>query len=201
MLACHWRTWPLRYAEGYHKPPAGVGPTYIPGYAAPEPGYAMPARGFASLSGLWGPESCGGRSRGLGRPSNRRDGALCRAGQSTAPQPTSRETWCGLQRGLGSTCQVSCIVIEGARSQQIVKTCQNPFSAVVSVIITEGVYGHRRRGLDHTQPKHLSWGGCMLHRLHGGGGAAESSERRRPCFGRRLHRRAQAIKKSTPLAY
>ena len=49
-----------------------------------------------------------------------RDGALCCVGQSTAPQPTSRETWCGLRRGLGSTYQLSCIVIEGARSQQIV---------------------------------------------------------------------------------
>ena len=31
----------------------------------------MPAPGFASLSGLRGPESCGGRCRGSGRPSNR----------------------------------------------------------------------------------------------------------------------------------
>ena len=62
---------PLRYAEGHHRPPASVGPTYIPGYAAPEPGYAMPLPGVASLSGIRGPESCGGRSRGLGRYSNR----------------------------------------------------------------------------------------------------------------------------------
>ena len=62
---------PLRHAEGYHKPPAGVGPTYILGYAASEPGYAMPAPGFASLSGLPGPESCGRRSRGSGKSSNR----------------------------------------------------------------------------------------------------------------------------------
>ena len=62
---------PLRYAEGYHRPPAGAGPTYISGYAAAEPGYAVPAPGFASLSGLRGPESCGGRSRGSGRSSNR----------------------------------------------------------------------------------------------------------------------------------
>ena len=62
---------PLRYAEGYHRPPAGVGPTYIPGYAAPEPGYAMPAPGFAALSGLRRTESCGGRSSGSRRSSNR----------------------------------------------------------------------------------------------------------------------------------
>ena len=43
---------PLRYAEGYHRPPAGVGATYDPGHAAPGPGYAMPAPGFASLTGL-----------------------------------------------------------------------------------------------------------------------------------------------------
>ena len=43
---------PLRCAEGHHRPPAGVGPTSIPGYAAPEPGYAMPALCFASLSGI-----------------------------------------------------------------------------------------------------------------------------------------------------
>ena len=34
------------------------------------------------------------------------------------------------------------------------QTCQNPFSAVGS-IITEGVYGRRRQNLDHTQPEHL----------------------------------------------
>ena len=62
---------PLRSAEGYHRPPAGVGPIYIPGYAAPEPGYFMPAPGFASLGGLLGAESCGGRTRGSGRSSNR----------------------------------------------------------------------------------------------------------------------------------
>ena len=44
---------------------------WIPGYAAPEPGYAMPAPSFASLSGLLGPESCGGRSTGSGRSSSR----------------------------------------------------------------------------------------------------------------------------------
>ena len=62
---------PLQYAEGYHRPLAGVGGIYILGYAAPEPGYAMPAPVFASLSGLRGPESCGGGSRGWGRFSNR----------------------------------------------------------------------------------------------------------------------------------
>ena len=41
-----------------------------------------------------------------------------------------------------------------------------------------------------------------VHAARGvGGGAAESGERRRPCSGRRLHRRAQAIKNSAPLAY
>ena len=34
---------PLRYAEGYHRPPAGVRPTYIARYAAPEPGYVVHA--------------------------------------------------------------------------------------------------------------------------------------------------------------
>ena len=61
----------LRYAEGYYRPPAGVAPTYIPGHATLKPGYTMPAPGFASLTGLRGPESCGGRSRGTGRSSNR----------------------------------------------------------------------------------------------------------------------------------
>ena len=62
---------PLQYAEGYHRPLAGVGPTYVPGYAAPEPGYGMPAPGIPPLSGCRGPESCGGHSRGSGRSSNR----------------------------------------------------------------------------------------------------------------------------------
>ena len=60
------------------------------------------------------------------------------------------------------------------------QTGQNPFSAVVSMFITEGVYGHRRQGLDHQQPKHLK--GVMhneietiaktfrLQVLRGGGG-------------------------------
>ena len=46
-------------------------PTYIPCYAAREPGYANAAPGFTSLSGHWGPESCGGWSRGSGRYSKR----------------------------------------------------------------------------------------------------------------------------------
>ena len=57
---------PRRYDGDYHRPM-----TLIPGYAAPEPGYTMPAPGFTSLSGLRGPESCGGRSRGSGRSSNK----------------------------------------------------------------------------------------------------------------------------------
>ena len=44
----------------------------------------------------------------------------------------------------------------GAHSDRMQnQTCQNPFSAVVSMFITEGVYGRRRHGLDHKQPKHL----------------------------------------------
>ena len=61
---------PRRYDDGYHRPAAGAYMTGIPGYAAPEPG-TMPAPGFTSLSGLRGPESLGGRSRGSGRSSNR----------------------------------------------------------------------------------------------------------------------------------
>ena len=34
---------PGRYAEDYHRPPTGVGPTFLPGSAAPEPGDTMPA--------------------------------------------------------------------------------------------------------------------------------------------------------------
>ena len=62
---------PRRCAEDYHRPPTGVGPTFILGYAAPETGYAMPVPGFRSLSGLRGPESCRGRSRGSREYSNR----------------------------------------------------------------------------------------------------------------------------------
>ena len=62
---------PHSYEEGYHRPPAGVYMTGIPGYAADEPGYTMPAPGFTSLNGLRGPESLGGRSRGSRRSSNR----------------------------------------------------------------------------------------------------------------------------------
>ena len=62
---------PRRYEDGYHRPAAAVYMTGIPGYAAPEPCYTMPAPGFTSLSGLRDPESCGGRSIGSGRSSNR----------------------------------------------------------------------------------------------------------------------------------
>ena len=62
---------PRRYEDGYHRAAAAVCMTGIPGYASPEPGYTMPAPGFTSLSGLRGPESCGGRSRGSGRSSNK----------------------------------------------------------------------------------------------------------------------------------
>ena len=62
---------PRRYEDVYHRPAAGVYMTGIPGYAAPEPGYTMSAPGFTSLSGLVGPVSLGGRSRGSGRSSNR----------------------------------------------------------------------------------------------------------------------------------
>ena len=58
-----------RYDDDYHRPAAVLYMTGIPGYAAPETGYTMPAPGFTSLSGLRGPESCGGRSRGSGRAS------------------------------------------------------------------------------------------------------------------------------------
>ena len=61
---------PRRYEDDYHRPAAAVYMTGIPGYEAPEPRYTMPAPGFTSLSGLRGPESCGGRSRGSGRSSN-----------------------------------------------------------------------------------------------------------------------------------
>ena len=62
---------PRRYDDDYHRPATGVYMTGIPGYSAPEIGYTMPAPGFTSLSGLLGPESCGGRSRGSGRSSNK----------------------------------------------------------------------------------------------------------------------------------
>ena len=62
---------PRHYEDDYHRPAAAVYMTGIPGYAAPKPGYTMPAPGFTSLSGLRGPESCGGRSRGSGRSSNK----------------------------------------------------------------------------------------------------------------------------------
>ena len=62
---------PHRYAEDYHRPATGVDMTGMHGYAAPETGYTMLAPGFTSLSGLRGPDSCGGRSRGSGRSSNK----------------------------------------------------------------------------------------------------------------------------------
>ena len=62
---------PRRYEDGYHRPAAGVYMTGIPGSAAPEPGYTIAAPVSTSLSGLRGPESLGGRSRGSGRSSNR----------------------------------------------------------------------------------------------------------------------------------
>ena len=60
-----------RYEDAYHRPVAAVYMTGIPAYAAPEPGHTMPGPGFTSLSGLRGPESCGGRSKRSGRSSNR----------------------------------------------------------------------------------------------------------------------------------
>ena len=62
---------PRRYEDVYHRPAAGVQMTGIPGYATPKPCYTMPVPGFTCLSGLRGPESLGGRSRGSGRSSNR----------------------------------------------------------------------------------------------------------------------------------
>ena len=62
---------PRRYDDDCHRPAAGVYMTGIPSYVVPEPGYTMPAPGFTSLSGLRGPESCGGRSRGSRRSSNK----------------------------------------------------------------------------------------------------------------------------------
>ena len=62
---------PRRYEDGYHRPATGVYMTGIPGYAAPEPGYTRPVPGFTFLSGLRGPESLCGSSRGSARSSNR----------------------------------------------------------------------------------------------------------------------------------
>ena len=62
---------PRHYEDDYHRPAAAVYMTGLPGYAAPEPSYTMPAPCFTSLSGLRGPESYGGRSRGSGRSSNK----------------------------------------------------------------------------------------------------------------------------------
>ena len=62
---------PRRHEDVYHRRAVGVHMTVIRGYAALEPGYTMPVPGFTSLSGLRGPGSLGGRSRGSGRFSNR----------------------------------------------------------------------------------------------------------------------------------
>ena len=62
---------PRHYEDDHHRPAAAVYMSGIPGYAAFKTGYTMPAPGFTSLSRLRGPESCGGRSRGSGRSSNK----------------------------------------------------------------------------------------------------------------------------------
>ena len=55
-----------------------------------------------------------------------------------------------------NTSKMFCIIKLSAHSNWMQKqTCQNPFSAVVSMFITQGVFGRRRQGLDHKQPKHL----------------------------------------------
>ena len=61
-----------------------------------------------------------------------------------------------------NTSRMLCIIKLSAPSDWMQKqTCQNPFSAVVTMFITEGVYGRRRQGLDHKQPKHLK---SVLHK-------------------------------------
>ena len=62
---------PRCYDDDYHRPRTGVYMTGIPGFAVPETGYTMQAPGFTSLSELSAPESCGGRSRGSGRSSDK----------------------------------------------------------------------------------------------------------------------------------
>ena len=64
-------TMPRRYEDDHHRPATSVYMTGIPGYAALETGYTMPAPGFTSLSGLHDPETCRGRSRGLGNSPNK----------------------------------------------------------------------------------------------------------------------------------
>ena len=84
---------PCRYEDGYHRPAAAVYMTWIHGYGGPEPGYTMPTPGFTSLSGLRGPQSCGGRSRGSGRSSNKYLPAgtdVLRRDQPTTSHRTSR---------------------------------------------------------------------------------------------------------------
>ena len=79
---------PRRYEDDYHGPAAAVCMTGIPGYALPEPGSTMPAPSFTSQSALCGPESCGGRSRGSGRSSNK---SLTRLGIRGGYQGASSE--------------------------------------------------------------------------------------------------------------
>ena len=67
---------PRWYAANYHQHPplpvTGAFTADVHGYAAYESSDSMPAPGYATLSGLRrGPESCGSRSRGSGRSSNR----------------------------------------------------------------------------------------------------------------------------------
>ena len=62
---------PRCYDDDYHRPATCVYMTDIPGYATPETAYTMLAPGFTSLGGPRGPESCGGRSRGSRRSSNK----------------------------------------------------------------------------------------------------------------------------------
>ena len=93
---------PPRYEDGYHRPVAGAYMTGIPGYAAPKPGYTMPAPGFTSLSGLRGPESLGGRSRGSGKSSKRslmpsEIKEALRAGTSELVGDLTQEIWAKLE--------------------------------------------------------------------------------------------------------
>ena len=62
---------PRRYNDDYHRPATNVCMTGIPGFAVPQTGYTLPASGLTSLSGLRGPELCGGASRGSGKSSNK----------------------------------------------------------------------------------------------------------------------------------
>ena len=62
---------PCCYDDDHHRPAAAVYMIVITASVAPESGFTNPAPGFTSLSGLRGPESCGGRSRGSRRSSNK----------------------------------------------------------------------------------------------------------------------------------